>query len=296
MADTPDRSDAPIRTHTGGFGATDDHDPEGVLLSPPSGGNDTGVLVLSGSSGRVEHSRAAVLAGAGVTALTFQWFGGPGVPRSINEYPLERFARGVDRLAAQCDRIVLMGASKSAEAFLLYAADDPRVDAVVAFAPSHVAWANVGADEHGELRPCRSSWTRNGRPVAFVPYDDDVVVDSDPPAFEPMYRQSLLTFGDRATAATIPVERFFGDVLLVAGGDDRLWPSLDAARAIERRRAAFDLPTTLVTHPDAGHRTVLPGEAVATGGAVMDRGGTERADRELGALAWPQILRVLDRN
>lgn len=83
-------------------------------------------------------------------------------------------------------------------------------------------------------------------------------------------------------------------MLLVAGGDDHLWPSLDAARAIERRREAYDLPTTVVTHPDAGHRTVLPGETVATGGAVMDRGGTERADRALGALAWPEVLRVLD--
>lgn len=269
-------------------------DPEGVLLTPAGGGNGTGVLVLSGSSGRIEHSRATVLATAGVTALTHRWFGGAGQPRSINEYPLERFAWGVDRLTSQCDRVVLMGSSKSAEAFLLYAADDPRVDALVAFAPSHVAWANVGVDEDGGLRPCRSSWTRRGRPVAFVPYDDDVLVDTDPPTFEPVYRQSLLTFADRVAAATIPAERFFGDVLLVAGGDDHVWPSLDAARAIERRRAAFDLPTTVVTHPAAGHRTVLPGETIATGGAVMDRGGTERADRALGALAWPEILRVLD--
>lgn len=55
-----------------------------------------------------------------------------------------------------------------------------------------------------------------------------------------------------------------------------------------------DRPTTVVTHPDAGHRTLLPGEPVVTGGAVMDRGGAEAADRELGSLAWPEILRVLD--
>lgn len=272
----------------------DRRDPKGALLTPRDGGNGTGVLVLSGSSGRIEHNRASVLTTAGVTAMTYRWFGDPGQPRSINEYPIERFAWGVDRLADRCDRIVLMGASKSAEAFLLFAADDPRIDAVVAFAPSHVAWANVGPDDRDELRPCRSSWTRGGRPVPFVPYDDETTVDTDPPAFEPMYRQSLITFADRVAAATIPVERFFGDVLLIAGGDDRLWPSLDAARAIERRRSVFDLPTTVVTHPDAGHRTLLPGEPVATGGAAMDRGGTEAADRELGSLAWPEILRVLD--
>jgi len=89
------------------------------------------------------------------------------------------------------------------------------------------------------------------------------------------------------------VERFFGDVLLVAGGDDQVWPSLDFARHVEARRAAYGLPTTLVTHPRAGHRVVLPGESVAAGGAPMARGGTESADRELGRLAWPEIRRVL---
>jgi hypothetical protein len=49
-----------------------------------------------------------------------------------------------------------------------------------------------------------------------------------------------------------------------------------------------------VTHPDAGHRVVLPGEQPATGGQRMARGGNDAADRELGELAWPDILRVLD--
>ena len=153
---------------------------------------------------------------------------------------------------------MLVGASKSAEAFLLYAADDPRVDAVVAVSPSHVVWANVAPGPDGSLRPQHSSWSRAGRPAPFVPYDDEVVVTGDPPAFASVYRASLAAHADRVDAATIPVERFFGDVLLVAGGDDQVWPSLDFARRIEARRAAYDLPTTLVTHPEAGHRVVLP--------------------------------------
>ena len=269
-----------------------DHD--GVLLAPARRANDTGVLVLSGSSGRVEHDRARVLGRAGVTAVTYRWFGGPGQPAGIWEHPLESFGWAVETLAAECDRVVLLGTSKSAEAFLLYAADDPRVDAVVALAPSHVAWANVGPGPDGRLRPQHSSWSRGGAPVPFVPYDDEADPEGDPPAFAPVYTQSLRTAADRVSAATIPVERFFGDVLLVAGADDRVWPSLDFARAIEARRRAHDLPTTLVSHPDAGHRVILPGEQVATGGHRMARGGSEAADRALGDLAWPELRRVLE--
>jgi hypothetical protein len=118
-------------------------------------------------------------------------------------------------------------------------------------------------------------------------------VTGDPPELVGLYRQSLLAAPEAVAAATIPVERFFGDVLLVAGGDDRLWPALDAARAIEARRSEVGLPTTVVTHPAAGHRVVLPGEPVPTGGMRLARGGTDDADRALGLLAWPELLRVL---
>jgi hypothetical protein len=151
---------------------------DGVLVEPASGGNGTGVLVLSGSSGRVERERARLLASAGVTAaLTYRWFGGDGQPAGIWEYPLESFAPAVASLAERCDRV---------------------------------------------------------------------------------------------------------------------WPSVQFARAVEARRRALDLPTTVVTHDGAGHRVLLPGEAVATGGQRMARGGTEAADRALGERAWPHLRRVLD--
>lgn len=269
---------------------------DAYLAEPSRAATGVGVLVLSGSSGRVERERARVLAGLGATALTYRWFGGEGQPQGLCEFPLESFSPAVERLAGQCDQVVLLGTSKSAEAFLLYAAHDPRVDAVVALAPSHVAWANVGPGADGQLRPCRSSWTLGGVPIPFVPYDDDVPVTTDPPVFLPVYRESLRTFARESRKARIPVERIFGDGLVVAGGDDQVWPSVDSAREIEARRTAYGLPTTVVTHSTAGHRVILPGEQVAAGGVHLARGGTEAADRELGHLAWPEIARRLGRS
>ena len=37
------------------------YDHDGVIIAPERGGNGTGVLVLSGSSGRVERDRALLL-------------------------------------------------------------------------------------------------------------------------------------------------------------------------------------------------------------------------------------------
>src|SRR5689334_9216483 len=101
--------------------------PEGLLVTPAAGGTGTGVLVLSGSSGRIGRDRARVVGRAGATALTYRWFGDDSQPAAIHQLPLESFGWAVETLAGQCDRVVLMGVSKSAEAFLSYAADDPYV-------------------------------------------------------------------------------------------------------------------------------------------------------------------------
>ena len=85
--------------------------------------------------------------------------------------PLELFSEALDLLESLgVGRLAIIGISKGAEAALLVACRESRVHAVVAVAPSSVAWAEVGpADSDATLR---SSWTVNGQPVPFVPYDD----------------------------------------------------------------------------------------------------------------------------
>ncbi len=52
---------------------------EGVMVEPV-GGSTVGVLVLAGSSGRVETDRCRLLARTGMTTLSIRWFGGDGQP------------------------------------------------------------------------------------------------------------------------------------------------------------------------------------------------------------------------
>jgi len=194
---------------------------EGFLAEPVDGPARVGVVVLSGSSGRIERERCRMFARAGVSAVSVRWFGGPGQPPGICEIPLESFVAAAELLRERgSQRVSLLGVSKGAEASLLVSTLSDCADAVIALAPTSVVWANVGPGRDGHERPCRSSWTWQGRPLPF---------------------------------------------------------------AASGRRAA------LISRPDAGHRTVFPGEVPPPRSTLFDHGGTPEADAALGAAAWPAV-------
>lgn len=267
-------------------------DSEGILLEPE--GATSGVLVLSGSSGRIETDRCRMLASHGVAAASIRYFGGPGQPGEARLIPLETFDDALADLHARYQRLVVLGTSWGAQAALLLGTLHPEIDAVVGISPTYVSWAGL-SDE----RPQRSSWTLRGEQVPFVPFDDEAIEDAvkeaggELPSYSEAYLSALEKYADRVPAATIPVERIAGDVVLVAGGGDALWPSVLSAEAVRRRRTAHDLETIVVTHPDAGHRVVLPGEPVLPLSQRLAWGGSEAADRELGLRAWPEIAAIL---
>lgn len=261
-------------------------DLEGVRCIPDRH-SGVGALVLAGSSGRVDIHRARVLSATGTLSESLRWFGGPGQNPGPWEIAVEMFCERVQVLRRQCDRVLVLGTSFGAEGALLTGAVCEEVDAVVAFAPSDVVWA--GVTEEGRVT---SHWTMGGAPLPFVPFIDGWEAAEDPPSFRDLYSRSWARFVGDVPAARIAVERI-REVILVAGGDDRVWPSVDQAHRIRDRRAAHKLATTFLTDPDAGHRTVLPGEAVVGGGVNMQRGGNEVADRRLGERAWEAIAPLL---
>lgn len=168
---------------------------------------------------------------------------------------------------------------------------------MAALSPSSVVWANVGPGADGAHQPYRSSWTKGGVPVPFVPYDDTWVLSSvgGQPVYRGLYEQSLRAFATRVREATIPVERIAGRVLLTAGGNDLVWSSDWFATQVCARRAAHGLSTEVVTSTLAGHRVLLPGEpASPAGGRWMARGGTAEADAALGLRVWPALLALLN--
>lgn len=269
---------------------------EGLWVAP-AGGSDIGVLVLAGSSGRVERERARLLAAEGMMALSIRWFGGPGQAPGICEIPLETFTTAVDFLQANgAERLGVLGTSKGAEAAVLTGVHDPRVDVVIALSPTSRIWCNIGPGRDGAQRPYRSSWTWREQALPFVPMDDawtPAERGSEPVAVRGWYERSELAFAHLLPAAEIPVDKARADLLLVAGGDDAMWPSLPFAEQLAQRRRSAGAAVRVIAREDAGHRQRLPGESPALPSQQFLYGGTPEADALLGAAAWPHILNTL---
>jgi dienelactone hydrolase len=190
--------------------------------------------------------------------------------------------------------IALFGTSKGAEAALLVAAQNASVRAVVAYAPSSVAWSCIcSQSEH-------SSWSRGGAPVPYVPPGSDPTVPTVPgqplrPVVNYRYR---LRDSSAAARAAIQVEHIRGPVMIIAGDADALWPSGDMARQLRARlaHAPREPANAILIYPDAGHligKAYLPAGSTRVAGGRIETGGTPLANSMAQADAWPRVLMFL---
>lgn len=249
------------------------------FFSPKGRGALPGILVLGGSDGGIGYARrlGRRLARRGYGVLSVAYFQAKGLPRTLEEVPLETFERALDWLRRHQridpDRIGLFGPSKGAEAALLIAGCDSRVTCVVAAAPSSVVWQSL--NYRSPRATPKSSWTKDGTALPFVAYDRGQRFTS----VAAMYA-SCLDRAEQDPAVRIPVERIRGPVLLFSGDRDELWPSRRMAeevlsRLADRSRAEH------VCYAGAGH-LVFPifSKRFLLMGVVLGRlfGGSLRAN------------------
>jgi len=296
----------PIRVSDAGAGG------ERIMLGdapanyfPAAGpGPHPAVLLLGGTDGSLREFRnvyARALASQGYAVLYPGYYLTRENNRSLNMVPIEIFDRALAWMSTRSEidsrRIGIIGHSKGAEAALLIASRHPEIKAVVAAMPSDVVWQGFDYNATG-MSEFSSSWSEKGKPLPFVRYkllswyqwfSSDALIR--------MFRQSWAA-ADAYPQAAIPAERVRGDVLLICGGQDMIWPSCDMAAAIKSRiEAGSAQNASLLAYPDAGHWAFGPINNLDRYDqkALGKTGGSAASDMAARRDQWPKIIAFLDK-
>jgi pimeloyl-ACP methyl ester carboxylesterase len=203
----------------------------------------------------------------GCPALAIAYFNAPGLPNNLVGIPLEYFATAIRWLARQPSvdphRLTVFGDSRGSEVGLELGVRYPSlVHALIGLAVTSTVYPGTTTE---------AAWTYKGKPIAFL-----------------------------GSAATIPVERIHGPIVVVGGGQDMVWPSFYSVENIaDRSKQLHGPPLTEVDYPNAGHlgdaTPNLPWLSSFTrvNGLPVVFGGSRAANAAARADLWPKLLDFL---
>ena len=313
LAPGTEARDLNIGDNLTGNGSSHEAGRVGRLLIPPGRGPHRVVIVLSGSGGGFDVDKAAILSRHGFATLALAYFGIPPLPPWLHRIPLDYFEAALAWLASHPEldtqRMGALGVSRGAELALLLGTKFPQIRAIVAYAPSSVAWAAGGRDKAtGEIIP---SWTWRGEPVPFAPLPLrsfmvrsalPVAVARRPVMFRNLFRAGLRN-REAVERAAIPVEQIRGPILLISGGDDHVWPAAEMCDVILARLTDHRFPHSVEyrNYPRAGHMLRYPYLPTTPRqsrnrhlrNARFSFGGTAPADAEANADSWRHAIAFL---
>ena len=259
------------------------------------------ILLMGGSEGGLDimSGMAADFARQGYVALALAYWAEEGLPSTLELVPLEYFDRAVAWLKARPEvnpkAIGAIGWSRGSEAVLLLGSRNPDVRAVVAIAPSGIVWKGLNFTN---FPASKAAWTAQGRPLPFLT-PANVAYRPDSP-MRTLFIQALPE-ADRHPETAIPVERIHGPILLLSGGDDRLWPSREMADRIVARlkQSRFKYDYAHLTYEGAGHAIFVGAPDGAMARAMRTPspmlGGSPEANARAWADDWPKVLAFYDK-
>jgi dienelactone hydrolase len=274
----------------------------GVLWRPAGAGPFPTLILLGGSGGGVEEWWAKTMASHGYASLALAYFGYEDLPGELLEIPLESIESAIVWLdgqeAVDAERLAVIGGSKGGELALLAAATYPQIKAVVGCVASGIVWQGVHEYE------VASSWSLDGQGLPYAKWffsqeDAERFMAGESVALRNAY---AIEMNDPETldAATIPVEKINGPVLLVSGTDDQMWPSDVFGDLVMERLAANHHPHERrhLKVDGGGHLVFLP--VFVTGGnrqpVPFMFGGTAEADANGSVEFWGLMLDFLNRH
>lgn len=253
------------------------------------------VIVFGGSEGSANPKVARWLQTAGYDVLALYFFGQPGQQPQLSQVPLEFFQEALDWIAENkkaTEPITVLGLSKGAELSANLAARYPQITNLICYSPAEYTYA--GLDFRGSPT---SSFTYGGNDVSFLtpsinPKNYVSTIGRYalglPVSYRPSFEQAIEQATDsQRDQARIDLSAVTGNILLLAGEDDAMWPAETAARNLSQRYPNVEA----VIYPEAGHLFADDITSYGPGWKTMF-GGTVTGNRE--AKAQSDAL-VLDR-
>lgn len=173
----------------------------------------------------------------GYAFLALGYFGAAGTPDTLDQISIDALH---DAMVEACkdphiakDKIAIVGGSRGGDLALLLASYYADISCVVAIVPSHVVFP--GHTMHFST----SCWTKDGKPLPFVPVNEASVPYLIKGDLRKTF-ETMLTDSVAEQAATIPVERIKGAVLLLSATQDEITPSTPSCKAIMARFKKHD--------------------------------------------------------
>jgi len=268
------------------------------------------LIVLGGSEGGYNEGWAMVIASkTRLPTLALAYFGAKGLPRTLQNIPLETIESAIAWLGKQSnvvpDRFGVIGASRGGELAILVASVFPQIKAVVGYTPSGVVWECIGEGD-------TPAWTYRGEPFPYLLYMTDAESErlfqeakekGTPYLDAPSFLYSLKMQQDRIPAATIKVENSKAAFLLIGNPGDGVWPSDVLSQiSIERLKAHNHHRTfKLLSYHNGGHMlvpypyypTTLRQFYLPTVGVWEGLGGTPEGAAAAAADSWPKVIEFL---
>ncbi|WP_068673571.1 alpha/beta fold hydrolase [Oceanobacillus sp. Castelsardo] len=286
----------------------------GTVYYPKRAGHYPAILIVGGSDASVHESAAAMLASKGYVVLALAYFGRTGLPKGIENIPLEYVDRSIQYLISRSmvdkNKVGIIGHSRGSELALLYALHFQKVKAVIAVAPSAVVFPGV-VNYQPVMKP---AWTVQGSPIAYFKAKRTVgdtcsffyhwIFRKPYSGLQPIKRN--LQDEKQFEANAIPVQDIQAPMMFFAGTDDHIQPAAFFTKRMEEQlqHHPFKQRNRFIYHENAGHfsafPSALPNLPQTTGDTnynmTMVFGGTKKVNAKTAQDSWEQTLDFLKEN
>ena len=249
-----------------------------------------GIILLGGSGGGLSWASrvGAILANEGYVTMALAYFNTNELPSHLAQIPLEYIYNAIDALKEEenvdPNKIGILGYSKGAELGMLIASKRPDIQCIATIAPGSAVFQGFKPPKY----PVISSWSLDGEELTFVPNNYDSHFFKTYDGMYLWYR--TLAQHEEVEAAIIPVEKINGNILMLSGVEDQIWPSTYMAEQIISRLhvSGFEHSYDHLAFPNAGHGIAEPpGHPITSISKRM--GGTPEGNAYARAEGWAAL-------